>query len=131
MRVKFRKNSIGARMLFGNGDCFAAANRPFIGSIMGSGAIDKLSENSYDIFNQKIITRKNYLEYEMISRWSNLTEIEQKVQAHFSSVLAENNAGFEDIETNSGSGGRAAEKQLRRRDRAFCGATALQGRFLS
>ena len=101
MRVKFRKNSIGARMLLVMGIVLLLQTGLFIGSIMGSGAIDKLSENSYDIFNQKIITRKNYLEYEMISRWSNLTEIEQKVQAHFSSVLAENNAGFEDIETNS------------------------------
>lgn len=101
MRVKFRKNSIGARMLLVMGIVLLLQTGLFIGSIMGSGAIDKLSENSYDIFNQKIITRKNYLEYEMISRWSNLTEIEQKVQAHLSPVLAENNAGFEEIETNS------------------------------
>ena len=48
------------------------------GSIIGSGAIERLSENSYDIFNQKIITRKNYLEYEMISRsWFGLYGLEE------------------------------------------------------
>lgn len=101
MRGKFRKNSIGTRMLLVMGIVLLLQTGLFIGSILGSGAIDKLSENSYDIFNQKIITQKNYLEYEMISRWSNLTEVEQKIQSHLSAVLAENNAGFEDIETNS------------------------------
>ena len=101
MKGKFRQSSIGARMLLVMGVVLLLQTGLITGSIIGSGAIERLSENSYDIFNQKIITRKNYLEYEMISRWSNLTEAEQKIEAHFSRVLEKNNAGFDEIETNS------------------------------
>ena len=101
MKGKFRQSSIGARMLLVMGVVLLLQTGLITGSIIGSGAIERLSEDSYDIFNQQIITRKNYLEYEMISWWSNLMEAEQEIEAHFSQVLEKNNAGFDEIETNS------------------------------
>ena len=63
MKGKLRQSSIGARMLLVMGVVLLLQTGLITGSIIGSGAIERLSENSYDIFNQKIITRKNYLEY--------------------------------------------------------------------
>lgn len=101
MKEKFRRSSIGTRMFLVMGVVLLLQTGLITGSIIGSGAIERLSEDSYDIFNQQIITRKNYLEYEMISWWSNLMEAEQEIEAHFSQVLEKNNAGFDEIETNS------------------------------
>ena len=78
MKEKFRRSSIGTRMFLVMGVVLLLQTGLITGSIIGSGAIERLSEDSYDIFNQQIITRKNYLEYEMISWWSNLMEAEQE-----------------------------------------------------
>lgn len=86
MKGKFRQSSIGARMLLVMGVVLLLQTGLITGSIIGSGAIERLSEN-LRYFQPEDHYPKNYLEYEMISRWSNLTEAEQKIEAHFSRVL--------------------------------------------
>ena len=34
--------------------------------------MNRLNQNSVDIINERVINRKNYLEDEMVKRWSNL-----------------------------------------------------------
>lgn len=42
--------------------------------------IKQTTENSFDILNERVISRKNYLENEMTQRWSNLLSFEEYVK---------------------------------------------------
>lgn len=42
------------------------------GLLFGGGVMNRLNQNSVDIINERVINRKNYLEDEMVKRWSNL-----------------------------------------------------------
>ena len=45
----------------------------FCGTIFAAGTVNKLSQNAEDILNERVINRKNYLQGEMLQRWSALS----------------------------------------------------------
>lgn len=61
----------------------------FLGSILLGGTLDKLNQNSVDILNERVINRKNYLQNEMLQRWSNLDESVQIIQSSTASTLSD------------------------------------------
>ncbi|PWM34913.1 MAG: diguanylate phosphodiesterase [Clostridiales bacterium] len=73
----------------------------FYGVILWGGTVDKLNNNAYDILNERVLGRKNYLQNEMIQRWSNLSDSVQAINADVGAVLREQNSGIEDIRFGS------------------------------
>lgn len=53
----------------------------FTGFILFGGTLDRLDQNAMDILNERTQNRKNYLENEMVQRWSNLEQIQADVSA--------------------------------------------------
>ncbi len=52
-------------------------------NIILGGTIEKLNHNAFDILNGQVINRRNYLESEMLGRWSNLDPAAADISAIF------------------------------------------------
>lgn len=65
--------------------------------LLESTVVPLSKQNTTDIFNQTVSARKVYLENEMVSRWSNLSESENDIINTIENVLKENNAVPADI----------------------------------
>ena len=46
----------------------------FVVTMMYGGAVEQLRSNAFDILTERVSNRKNYLQNEMILRWSNVDE---------------------------------------------------------
>lgn len=53
----------------------------FYATILWGGTIKKLNDNSFDILNERVINRKNYIQNEMLQRWSNTSETEATINS--------------------------------------------------
>ncbi len=53
----------------------------FCATILWGGTIKKLNDNSFDILNERVINRKNYIQNEMLQRWSNTSETEATINS--------------------------------------------------
>ncbi len=51
----------------------------FLSTIIFGGTIQSLEKNAFDIFNERVSARKNYLQSEMIHRWSNIGATQEKI----------------------------------------------------
>lgn len=69
--------------------------------ILWGGTIEQLNNNALDILNERVINRKNYLENEMIQRWSNVDESVKSINSTVEKVLKEKNASVQDLGTNA------------------------------
>jgi len=69
--------------------------------ILSVGIGNQVKRNTFDIFNERVINRKLYVESEMVQRWSNITEGEMKILGRVAQTLDENGATYEDIRTNA------------------------------
>lgn len=45
----------------------------FSGTILWGGTIERLDRNAFDILNERVINRKNYIQNEMLGRWSSIS----------------------------------------------------------
>lgn len=72
----------------------------FVGAIFFSGIIDILKDNSFNILSQKIESRTNYLQNEMIQHWGNLSESESIINARISQLLKNKGLTVKDISDN-------------------------------
>ena len=59
--------------------------------------IAHIENNAYDILSERVLNRQQYLENEMIHKWSNIQESEERILNAVSSALAENGAVTADI----------------------------------
>ncbi len=66
----------------------------FGGSILWGGTIDRLEQNSFEILNERVTNRKNYLENEMVQRWSDLAAAETLINQKVSNMLEQNQAVY-------------------------------------
>ncbi|MCH1942268.1 bifunctional diguanylate cyclase/phosphodiesterase [Holdemania massiliensis] len=57
--------------------------------VFNGGVITKLDRNAEEILNERVINRKNYLENEMIQRWSNFSIYQTKIEEEIEQQLAE------------------------------------------
>lgn len=62
---------------------------------------DRLLQNSFDILDERVTSRKNILKGDMIQRWSNLYETVVDVDDVTADFLAENNATYSDLTVQS------------------------------
>ncbi|RHV91722.1 EAL domain-containing protein [Lachnospiraceae bacterium OF09-33XD] len=76
---KLRSTPISRKLLFPMVILIAIEILLLVGGIFGGGLIQHLEGNEKDILRERVINRKNYLENEMITRWSNVSETVQKV----------------------------------------------------
>lgn len=53
-----------------------------------SGTVSRLNDNSFDILTERTQSRKNYLQNEMIQKWSNLDSAEASINAAVDELLA-------------------------------------------
>jgi hypothetical protein len=69
----------------------------FVTVISSSGIIQILKENSFNILNQKVESRGNYLQNEMIQHWSNVNEAEGVINSTILKKLQSKGLKTEDI----------------------------------
>lgn len=72
----------------------------FVSTIFSSGIIEILEDNSFNIFNQKIESRSNYLQNEMIQHWSNVSESESIINSAISKKLESKGLTVKDLDNN-------------------------------
>ena len=68
--------------------------------ILFGGTTKQMKANAYDILAEKVVSRKNDLENEMIQRWSNVEESVDAVTNKIQDNLAGKNISFGDLATN-------------------------------
>lgn len=73
----------------------------FISTIYSSGIIKILRENSFNILNQKVESRKDYLQNEMIQHWSNVGESETIINSSILEKLKRKGLTVNDLNSNS------------------------------
>ena len=73
-KLRFRNNSIMRKMMITTLLVMVVQAGLFCGAIMLGGTVEKLKQNAFDILNERVINRKNYIQNDMIARWSNLEE---------------------------------------------------------
>ena len=94
MKAKGRKHSIMRRMWIPLSFVMILQSVLFGGSILWGGTIDRLEQNSFEILNERGTNRKNYLENEMIQRWSDLAAAETLINQKVSNMLEQNQAVY-------------------------------------
>ena len=60
-----------------------------------------IENNAYDILNERVLNRQQYLENEMIHKWSNLQDSEENILSLIDGILEDNGAGTADIFTDA------------------------------
>ena len=73
----------------------------FSTTLLWGGTIEQLDRNAMDILSERVESRKNYLQNEMIQRWTNLESTEASVEAAVVEVLEENGAHIEQLRVNT------------------------------
>ena len=73
----------------------------FLMTIFWGGTIDQLENNSFAILNERVINRKNYLQNEMIQRWSNVQVTVDSINSATDKVLEEYGQNYLDIRSDS------------------------------
>ncbi len=68
--------------------------------LLHGGTIDRISKNSFDILNERVVGRKNYIENEMVHRWSKLDEFERYIQEEFNRFLREESITYDQFQEN-------------------------------
>lgn len=73
----------------------------FCGAILLGGTVEQLDTNAMDILAERVVGRRNYLQNEMIGRWSNLETTVNSVRSAVGDTLRRTGAGYEDLVVNS------------------------------
>ncbi|VHV37011.1 diguanylate kinase signaling protein [Clostridioides difficile] len=95
-----KNNSIMKKMIFPLIIVMLIQTSLFCATILWGGTIKKLNDNSFDILNERVINRKNYIQNEMLQRWSNTSETEATINSSVKKILNEKNALIEDVGNN-------------------------------
>lgn len=72
----------------------------FVSTIFSSGIIEILKDNSFNILNQKIQSRSNYLQNEMIQHWSNVSDSESIINSAILKKLESKGLTVKDLDDN-------------------------------
>ena len=85
--------------------------------VFSGGVITKLDRNAEEILNERVINRKNYLENEMIQRWSNFSIYQTKIEEEIEQQLSEAGMTVADLVPGGGHNQRYFEKDRAGSDR--------------
>lgn len=97
----FEKGSIFRRIFIPVMSVLLVQALLYIGFFQFSGLLEQSTTDSFDTLNERVDTRKTYLENEMNQRWSNLREVETMILAQIAEGLEENGATIGDIQTDA------------------------------
>ena len=89
IRMSLNRNSIMARLLLSMLVVLLIQTLLLAGNIRYGGTIEELNSSSIDLLNERVLSRKNYIQNDMIQRWSNLTKFEHDIQTTMNSFLLE------------------------------------------
>ena len=73
----------------------------FCGTILFGGTIEQLNYNAFEILNERVINRKNYIQNEMIQRWSNVEDTVAAVNSKVDNILSVHEVAPYDVDVNS------------------------------
>lgn len=94
------KKTISRRILLLMSIMVAIEIMLLVGSIFGSGVVERLNQNEADILEERVINRKNYLENEMVHNWSNVDMSVQSINETTTRLIAQGKISREQL--NSG-----------------------------
>ena len=69
----------------------------FAGTILWGGTVSRLDQNAFDILEQRVTGRKNYLENEMVQHWSHIDNSVMTVNDKIQSFLQDRQIGYQDL----------------------------------
>lgn len=69
--------------------------------LFGTGINRQLNKNACDILSEKVLSRRNYLENEMLVRWSNLSRMVDALNQQIAALLEDGSLTLADMEANS------------------------------
>lgn len=73
----------------------------FASSIQFGGTVDEIEKNAFEVLSERVLNRANYLENEMIQRWSNLDSYVQDIQSTVLALLEESSADPQDLNAHT------------------------------
>lgn len=101
MKNRFKNNSIRKKLLIPMMIVLAVQATIFVCGILFEGTIDQMNQNSIDILNERVINRKNYIENEMIQRWSNFENIQERFNKKVKQILQEQKKTASEIKSDT------------------------------
>lgn len=90
MRPKLKRTSIAKKLAAFLAVMLTLQCVFFTVFLLFGGTLEYLDHTSLDILNQQVSVRRNYLQNEMVQRWSNLDRTQELVGAKISTFLADN-----------------------------------------
>lgn len=92
-----RRNSIVKKLTLFLATSLVIQCTLFAAFILLGGTLERLDKNAMDILNERTINRKNYLENEMVRRWSNLDRTQTAIAQQVESFLLEHEMPTTDL----------------------------------
>lgn len=96
-----KANSIIVRLMLAMLVVLLIQSSMLAGSIWHGGTIREINNTSVDLLRQTVFNRKDYLENEMIQRWSDLTKFEHDIQTAVSWYLEEKDITLSTLQRDS------------------------------
>lgn len=100
MKGSFKNNSIMRKLLIPMMIVLIVQATIFVVTILFGGTIEQINRNSFDILNERVINRKNYIENEMVQRWSKFEDIDERLNKTVSQVLETGGHSISDIKSD-------------------------------
>lgn len=69
----------------------------FTGFLLLGGTVERLDQNAMDILSEQTLNRKNYLESDMVQRWSVMEQTQAGIAAAVQSYLADNDMTYDQL----------------------------------
>lgn len=102
MRKRIRDKSIMHKFMIPILAIMLAQTVLFACIFLFSGTVSRLNDNSFDILTERTQSRKNYLQNEMIQKWSNLDSAEVSINAAVEEILTIYNRSAAQIDQETG-----------------------------
>lgn len=100
MSSRNRKHSILKKLTLFLSTLLAVQCIIFSCFILFGGPIDRLEQNAMDILSERTLNRKNYMESEMLQRWSGLERAQAQIAGEVSAYLEETGMDYTDLSAN-------------------------------
>ena len=97
----FHKNSIMNKMLVPMCTLLLLQAVFLMGTMIYGRIVRQLEFNAMDILNERVINRKNYLQSDMVQRWSNVLQSAQAIDTAVQDTLSESGGTVESLAVNS------------------------------
>lgn len=94
IKIGLKRNSIIVRLLLSMLAVLLIQTLLLAGNIWYGGTIDELNKNSVDVLDEKVISRTNHIQNEMVQRWSNIAKFEHDIQDEMNYFLQEKNIDY-------------------------------------